>query len=179
MHLLDATSFFVFDVESAGLYGEALSVGGGIYRVGRKPKFEFNVSCGLACSDGCAEDIKWVKANVPDCDRIDMSRVGMMDVFWERLTYAIRMEIPIVCDCPYPVETSFLKVCVDTKADPRKGEAPYPLYDLVSILAMAGWDPMKTYSRQEDELPVHDPLADSRQSARLLMEALMMQTNRM
>ena len=36
----------------------------------------------------------------------------------------------------------------------------------------AGMDPMATYDRLPAELPRHDPLADARQSARLLVEAL-------
>jgi hypothetical protein len=36
----------------------------------------------------------------------------------------------------------------------------------------AGQDPMKNHERRGDELPKHNPLADARQSARLLLEAI-------
>jgi hypothetical protein len=52
------------------------------------------------------------------------------------------------------------------------GDGPYPLVDVASVRLAAGLDPLGAYDRTAGELPVHNPLADARQSARLLLEAL-------
>jgi hypothetical protein len=49
---------------------------------------------------------------------------------------------------------------------------PYPLHEIASFMTAAGMDPMATYARLPDELPKHHPLADARQSARLLWLAV-------
>ena len=73
----------------------------------------------------------------------------------------------LVADHPFPVETRFLDGLT------RHGVAmPYPLIDVASVRLAAGFDPIGTEPRLRNEEPAHNPLADARQSARLLLEAL-------
>jgi hypothetical protein len=73
---------------------------------------------------------------------------------------------------PWPVEAHFLSECVADRPQEREWQGPYPLLDVASVRLAAGLDPLATVDRLPSELPAHDPLADSRQSARLLVEAL-------
>ena len=45
-------------------------------------------------------------------------------------------------------------------------------HEIASFMQAADMDPMATYEREESEKPAHEPLADARQSARLLATAL-------
>ncbi len=45
--------------------------------------------------------------------------------------------------------------------------------DLASLLFAGGRNPTATLDRRETELPVHDPLADAKQSARILTEIVL------
>lgn len=78
----------------------------------------------------------------------------------------------LAADCAWPVEARFLAACVDALPDERRFAGPYPLMEISTWMMAAGQDPMKTHARLESELPQHNPLADARQSARLLMEAI-------
>jgi hypothetical protein len=74
--------------------------------------------------------------------------------------------------CAWPVEARFLAACVDDNPMTHEWSGPYPLHDLASVLMAAGRDPLAKNERLPGELPEHDPLADARQSARLLLAAL-------
>ena len=77
----------------------------------------------------------------------------------------------MAADCCWPVEANFLAQCIaDNKQ--RTGDGPYPLLDVSSFLVATGSDPLKQYPRLPNELPAHNPLADARQSARLLRTCL-------
>ncbi len=88
----------------------------------------------------------------------------------------------MIADCGWPVEARFLAACVDdARPAPRTGQlvadsprdftGPYPLHELASYLLGAGLDPWKKPKRLPGELPEHDPLADTRLSVRMLLEA--------
>jgi hypothetical protein len=72
-------------------------------------------------------------------------------------------------ECGYPVETNFL---AHAMKEGFMNRAPYPLHEISTVMACAGMDPMQTWSRLHNELPAHEPLADSRLSARILANAL-------
>jgi hypothetical protein len=76
------------------------------------------------------------------------------EAFWETwLAYKDR--VLLAADVPWPVEGRFLNACIDQNRRQRTWQGPFPLIE-----------------RLEDELPVHNPLADARQSLRILREAL-------
>ena len=75
-------------------------------------------------------------------------------------------------ECGWPVEARFLNACIEDHLETRNWEGPYPLHEIATMMLSAGMNPMKTYERYDEELPAHEPLADSRLSARLLFMAL-------
>lgn len=174
--------FFVFDVESVGLHGQAFAVAGGIYdtRGDAIEGSEFVLTCGAEHAKGVegreAEDREWVDANVTIRDGAILcaSPSEVRRKFWELWGMAKRgfPGIQMFVECGWPVEAKFLQECIWDAPLGRVWEGPYPMHEIASIMLAAGMDPMATYERLPHEMPAHEPLADVRQSARLLATAL-------
>lgn len=164
--------FFVIDVESIGLHGEAFAVAGGIYRGAGAPQEEFLFACPPDRCRGIRGDRLWIKENVRLPEPTHPSPRAMRDAFWECWVQIRRDGAMMVADCAWPVEARFLCQCIDDAPEKRSWEGPYPLLDVASILWVAGMEPPGDYERLPAESPAHCPLADSRHSARLLREAL-------
>lgn len=168
-------TFMVFDVESVGLHGEGFAVG---FVVVNRQGVE--LECGLmAChpdrAAGDPEDREWVSKNIP---LLPMLRTALLSPFHVRDAFWVKWQewklkgALLVADCCWPVEARFLIACVADDPSNRKWRGPYPLHDLASILLAAGKDPTQKFERKENELPEHNPLADARQSARILRDVL-------
>ena len=165
--------FFIIDVESIGLHGEGFAVAGGVY-INGKPENEFCFSCPPDEAKGDLDDRDWVHKNISDMVTTNVNPHGVRASFWQEWEEA-KIEFPNIVmagECIWPVETNFISACIRQNMAFRKWKGPYPFYDISSIMLKAGMDPMKNYTRNENELPYHDPLADVRLSARLLMTAL-------
>lgn len=162
--------FFVFDVESIGLHGEGWSVG---YVVVDRDGDELEsgqYSCQPALAQGLGQDRNWVASNCPT----PSLGYNKTDPYFVREAFADAWErwedqSVLAADVCWPVESRFLH---DIQRERYAFKSPYPLLDVASVLLGAGMDPMATYHRQPSEMPIHDSLADARQSARLLIEAL-------
>lgn len=168
--------FMVFDVESVGIQGIGYSVGWVI--IDRSGK-ELPNSCGIVRSDytklpGTAESHAWLKANTENPAKYPCvaSPKIVRDQFWKAWMYWKERGATLVADCPWPVEARFLLECIADAPEEREWQGPYPLLDVASVRLAAGLDPLGTGDRLVNELPIHDPLADARQSARLFVEAL-------
>lgn len=166
--------YFVFDVESVGLYGEGFAVG---YVVVTDTGQE--IVGGAAATEplkakGTIGDLVWVQQNIMPAIDDSLYRGTPMTLrswFWEQMERWQSKDALIFADCACPVEARFLADCVAD--DPaRSGSGPYPLHDVATVLLCAGMDPVGTYERLPSELPVHNPLKDARQSARMLLKAL-------
>lgn len=177
------THFFVFDVESIGLHGEAFAVAGGVLEVGRlevgrpglSDAFCFSIDPDEA--GGSASDRQWVETNTPPILLTHNNPAGMRLDFWSHWKRALEKYKPaggiaMAVECGWPVEARFLAECIDDMPALRKSAGPYPLHEIASFMAAAGMDPMATYDRQTGEELKHHPLHDARQSARLLDQAL-------
>jgi hypothetical protein len=121
---------------------------------------------------GNAEGRQWVKENIPLLDRTHTGPKYIRGDFWKAWLGWLNDGAVLCADCSWPVETRFLAACVDDNPSARQWEGPYPLYDLASLRLAAGFDPLAAEDRLPHELPVHNPLADALQSARLLVETL-------
>lgn len=162
--------FFVFDVESVGLHGEAFAVAGGVYDNGHS-LWEFSIACPVSECSGTDEDRQWVKDNIPGMKITHPKPKAMRDEFWRLWTIAKSDGALAAADCGWPVEHGLFKSCISD--DPsRKWIGPYPLHEIASFLSASGLDPLATYSRMQNELPEHNPLCDARQSARMLATAI-------
>lgn len=166
--------FFVFDVESGGLHGEGFAVAGGIYDRQGLALSEFAYHSEIpSCTQ---EDWAWIVANInirPSSICFE-TRSLVRQEFWTRWQEAKEAHPGIImaAECGWPVEARFLIACIEDDREARNWSGPYPLHEIASFMAAAGMDPMATYDRLPNELPSHDPLADSRLSVRLLVQAL-------
>ena len=185
--MAEPQTFFVFDVESVGLHGEAFAFG---YVVVTRDGQELDCgkfSCWLDSAKGDPEDRAWVMKNCPDAVNLDQwvqtrptwrstppvcqGPTELKAAFWGIWSMQPKGTI-MVADCAWPVEARFLASCIDVDSVARKWGGPYPLIDVGSVRLAANLDPLENVGRLPNELPKHDPLADARQSARLFLEAL-------
>lgn len=165
-------SFFVFDVESIGLHGEGFAVGGGVYLENGAAQWEFRFACPMVECAGSDEDRVWVRDNIPPIHETHRAPRPMRDAFWAKWEEAKKFGAVMAAECGWPVEANFLRACVADSPEQRKWNGPYPLHEIATVMLAAGLDPLAKYDRTPSELPVHDPMADARQSARLLAAAL-------
>lgn len=165
-------SFFVIDVESIGLHGEGYAVAGGVYLENGSTQWEFKLACPPETCLGPDSDREWVRDNIPPIEVTHKTSRLMRDEFWKLWMKAKEAGSVMAAECLWPVEAGFVMDCVADDEESRRFEGPYPFYEISSVMAAAGMDPMATYDRTPSELPKHDPLADARQSARLLATAL-------
>lgn len=161
----------VFDVESIGLHGEGFAVGWVIIDDDRNEIETGCHACDPSRADGSRVDRAWVMEHIPEpqsgYNHRDPTRVRA--AFWDAWLKAKAKypDIVLAADCAWPVEANFLAMSVRDDFWDRQSQGPYPLHEIASFLSTAGIDPMKTHPRLANELPVHDPLADARQSSRL------------
>lgn len=162
----------VWDVESVGLHGEGFAVGWVIVDENGVVLTYDHVACDPGVAKGSDEDRSWVAMNV-DTQGATMlaSPMDVRDHFWAVLQEAKAMGAEVWTDCGWPVEANFLAACVADDPEVRRWQGPYPLFDVANVLYVAGMDPLGTYPRMADELPIHNALNDARQSARMLREA--------
>ena len=170
----------VFDVESLGLFGEGFAVGGVVIATSLNAKKKtpglqdsFVYACRSAGVAGDPADRAWVERYVKLEDK-DITAAGPAEVraqFWDKWSYWKAQGAWLAADVPWPVEARFLLDCCSV-ADRRK-DVPYPLLDIAAFLLASGKDPLASYPRLRNEKPVHHPLADAQQSARLLYEAIL------
>lgn len=164
----------VIDVESVGLHGEGFAVGWVVLDEQGKQISSDLLYAPAYAARGTVEDREWIEANVlptlpeANCD----TTWNVRQQFWAAWM-ALKAEGPIQmwADCAWPVEANFLAACVADDPTKRNWEGPYPLHDVATLLRAAGLDPLATYPRLPSEEPAHNPLADARQSAHLLLEA--------
>lgn len=170
-------AFFVFDVESMGLFGQAFAVAGGVYNKERKRLHEFafhiNGWNDFEIIEGTKEDRKWVTENVT----LPESSIGFdyfedfHQAFWDEWIKAKNeYGAEMAGECIFPVEVNFLNEVCSIHATMET--SPYPVHEIASFMASSGLDYKTSQERLESELPAHNPLMDSRQSARLLFESL-------
>lgn len=166
--------FMVFDVESIGLHGDGYAVGWVVVdandhgrELGRG-----KLACDPEAQRGTTSSHAWVKENIPSFWPFSDSAHKIREGFWNAWMYWKAQGAILAADCPWPVEARFLCACVDEQPTAREWQGPYPLIDVASVRLAAGLDPLASGERLPFELPVHDPEADARQSARLLLEAL-------
>lgn len=171
--LAQSTPFFVFDVESVGLHGEGFAVAGGVY-VDGSPLSEFRFCCPPSEARGEDSDREWVALNVPTMEASHASPAEVRDAFWLAWLAAksTHPDINMAGECIWPVEAAFVTACIQQDLVARAAAGPYPFHDIASFMLSAGMDPLASYERIAGETPCHEPLADARQSARLLAVAL-------
>lgn len=162
----------VIDVESIGLHGQGYAVGAVLLN-GREEISAFRYACPPGNANGSDFDRKWVSENIPEIPCTHDAPFGVEEAFWgqwERIKKA-HPDAVMAAECGWPVEANFLEACIQNDEPNRRFAGPYPLHEIASFMEAAGMDPMASYPYEAGEQK-HDPLADARQSSRLLLEAL-------
>lgn len=173
----------VFDVESVGLHGEGFAVG---YVIIEEDGLEIESGffrSPIETAIGQLDGFRWCDSNVePVINKHVPSTFADMgccqgtkdvrDYFWRTWLKWKTQGALLAADCVWPVEARFISACIDDDLLLRKFMGPYPVIDISSVLLAAGFDPIGSFYRKENEKTKHHPLADARQSARLLVEAL-------
>lgn len=178
--------YLSFDVESIGLFGPPFAVAWVVVDengeehymgyLGTDPYtlLEQNSTDFLWAFSN--SDLEWVEDNVIPALPKDYnceSLPRLVTIFW-KWWEKFKKEFPgimMVTDTPFPVESGFLRYCCLTK-NLDINESPYPVIDVGSVLLAHGYDPLDTYKRLPNELPAHSPLADCRQSVRLMLAVI-------
>jgi len=166
--------FMVFDVESVGLHGEGFAVGWVVVDGDGNEYSGDSICCPLEAAQGPDEGRAWVTEHVlPHLGPAFLETPQRVrDTFWWHWMHERALGAVLVADCPWPVEARFLAACIEDDPVNRTEYGPYPLIDVASVRLAKGLDPLGTDVRFSRELPAHNPEADARQSARLLIEAL-------
>lgn len=166
--------YMVFDVESVGLHGEGYAVGIVVVNdLGALVEERCYACDPRAVRAGTDKDIQWVMDNAFDDLAIThTTATGVRNAFWKYWMGWKDEGVLLFADCQWPVEARFLHACVEGNLEERNWNGPYPLHDIATVLLCKGKDPTGTFPRFKDELPVHNPLCDARQSARILIEHL-------
>lgn len=175
--------YMVFDVESIGLHGEGFAVGWVVVNKNGEQQAEARYATHPRMASGKEHNRKWVAENVPAMPQTHGTPDQVRRAFWNDWIHWKRKGVIICADVPWPVEARFLRDCVmdwwqqgpgsqanqETEAELQ---GPYPLLDIATFRMAKGFDPLATDARHPMERPIHDPLCDARQSARLLIEAM-------
>lgn len=166
--------FMVMDVESIGLHGEGFAVGWVIMDSKGNIFGDECHACHPERAEGDEVSRRWVSQNcpVPQSGYNHRRPVHVRSTFWDIWVGERAMGTALIADCAWPVEGRFLDACVRDDLQHRLFTGPYPLHELATFLVAANMDPLATYPRIDADLPIHDPLADARHSARLLHLAL-------
>lgn len=167
----DKKYYLSFDAESDGLMGKAFAVGWVIVDQANNELEQGYLGCPRSFSRVTDQ---WVIENVlPVLPRSNCpDRQSMLIDFWDAWTKA-KQDYPgitMVTDGPFPVEAGFLlEVVREYRPQITMQDSPYPIIDLMSCRAAAGYDPLATCDRLPSEEPCHHPTNDARQSVRLLL----------
>lgn len=168
-----SVSYLVFDVESIGLHGEGYAVGGVILNHELNVVDELYFGCPSHAATGDDEGRKWIEEHVDPVLPVHTHCLPreVRSAFWSVWQTLSQHGCEMLAETIWPVESNFLTQCVKDDWS-RQWKGPYPLYDISSILLMAGYSPIDALDRLNNEKPAHNPLCDARQSARLLREAV-------
>ncbi len=161
--------WFVFDVESVGLFGDPFAVGWCRIDEDGTISREWWTGVPIKSVSGKMESFVWCGENIP-AEVLIGTVENVLDVcshFDRALREAINDGCSILCDCPFPVESNFLLQV--QKLYPVYFKSPYPLYDIASVIASLGKDPLGEYPRRPEEIK-HHPMWDAIQSGRTLFE---------
>jgi hypothetical protein len=166
----------VFDVESTGLHGRPFAVGWVVLE-GRNEIESGWFSTGVIHGEYVND---WVMRNVPQ-EVLSPGPKSLMDQFemcsafmdkWKSFSsvpWSGEKRAALWADVAWPVEAKFLSMCRTLLPDLDDNEFPYPLYDISTLVPVAG---IQTNDKSfASEMP-HHPLDDARASARLLVACL-------
>lgn len=163
----------VFDVESVGLHGEGFAVAWLVLDLQGGIVVEEEVhACPSDCAVGSLSDRAWVAANVPPLQMTCTCPAEVRAKFWAAWLRWRLQDTWLVADFAWPVETLFLSACVSEAGLDSYFSGPLPLVDVASLGLFLKRDLDEQCPRLANELPEHDPAADTRHTARKLQSLM-------
>ena len=157
--------FFV-DAETDGLYGRFLSIAALVTDKDGTELDSFYAAVKVSVEDISSD---WVKENVyPSLKNASVfyeTEREMLEAFW-LFWLRYRETADCISYVPYPVESRLFSTCVIINSQERQFLAPFPLYDLATLLETNGYSfdaDMKELSGLD--LVVHDAMNDVRMMA--------------
>lgn len=182
MQVNESSLFFVFDVESVGLYGEGFAVGWTVVDLeGKEHESGLFVADWRKCEGHNQKGAReWLESNLPPMEVTHQSANDLCFEFFNVLQRWLPNNIShtkvsgVWADWLYPVEANFLAQCREVaywriEEDPS-WLMPAPLHEIATLQLAAGIT--DDLPRLPSELPEHNPLNDARHSARLLVKAM-------
>ena len=151
------------DVETDGLYGSFLTAA--LIAADREGNEIERAYYGIKRENMHVTD-DWVKENVlPKLGEYEVceNEKELLQKVWD-FWLQYRDDAYMVCDVGYPVETEFLRRCVELNQAENMWDAPFPLVDLSSLLLAKGYDPLcdrKKFVKEYKEEDVHNALYDA------------------
>ncbi len=161
--------WMVIDVESVGLHGEGFAYAAVVIDGAGAVLREECVACPPEAAQGDDAARPWVASHVSTAgaDAVATPR-EVRERFWASWRRWSAEGAALAADSLWPVEARFVAACVDD--DPsRCWDGPYPFHEIASLVAASG---RPADQRRAGETPEHHPLADARQSARILSAAV-------
>ncbi len=126
--------FFFVDAETDGLYGKFLSVAAFVTDAQGKSQDSFY---GAIMVNTANIKTDWVKENVcPYLKNANLffdDEAALLEAFW-KFWLKHRENSECVAYVPFPVESRLFSTCVMLNVEERQFLAPFPLYDLATLL---------------------------------------------
>lgn len=132
--------YFIVDAETDGLYGRYLSVAAQVYNREWKVIDEFYGTVRVQPEQISSD---WVRENVyPYLYQNDITyetEQELLEAFWQFwMKYQKKDDTYCIADVMYPVESRLFMECVKLNREEREFQAPFPFYDLESVLWTKG-----------------------------------------
>lgn len=165
--------WFFVDAETDGLYGAFLSVAAMVTDEKGEELDRFYGAVRVKQED---ITVPWVRENVfPSLARAEIfyeTEHALLEGFWQ-FWLRYREQASCVAHVPYPVESRLFQACVLENLPEREFLAPFPLYDLATLLKSRGMDFNPELSVLSGmELKPHDAMNDVRMMAALWRKLL-------
>lgn len=167
--------YFSLDMETFGLKGDLISVGWVVVLSdGTEVASGYGWTDDWCRKDSNRNEVEWIHKNIisvigadvkgSDPENYFNTSESLLEYLWLEWSRWEDLGAVMVADCPFPVETRNLHRL--TQGNDR--ETPYPILDVMTARILCGLP--TTVNRLEHETPRHHPVADARQSIRLLLE---------
>lgn len=167
--------WLVLDVESIGLHGEGFAVAFVVLdSTDGSELATFYAACPPEAAVGDQKSRLWLEEHClpglpPPTHKTPLE---VWEAFWSAYSDWRARGCEVFADTGWPVEARFFIACVDDNRAEREWTGPYPLQEIQTTLWAKGLS-KRWETRLSTELPAHNPLADSRFSARLLRLAIL------
>lgn len=161
-------AYFFVDAETDGLYGKFLSVAALVTDQSGNELDRFYIAVKTKKEDLRSE---WVKQNVfpflSEADSTVATEEELLESFWAFWTQ-YREKCIAIAHVQYPVEARLFSSCVAKDHPAREYLAPFPLYDLSTLLAAKGYDfDGKDFPKNTPALPPHNAINDVIEMAKI------------